>query len=74
MKMTDVHRAHRQFERMFPEIAYQENLRATDPEKYREHMRALNSRRINPEQGKLIATIIYDPDKKEVRIVREDEI
>ena len=62
--MSDIHSAYRRFERMLPEIANQESLRATNPKEYELHMKSLNSSSINLLEGKLIAEIIYVFDKK----------
>ncbi len=62
--MSNLHSAYRRFERTFPEIAYQESLRATDTEEYRLHMKSLNPLPRNSSEDKLIAKIIWVFDKK----------
>ncbi|MBA7678773.1 hypothetical protein ES703_87051 [subsurface metagenome] len=57
--MSNLYSACRRFERMFPGIAYQESLRATDSEEYKLHMKSLNSSSRSSSEGKLIAKIIW---------------
>ena len=63
----------RQFRRTFPEIDYQEHLRATDPQKYREHMASLLPPQIDSTNSKLISTIIYDKDNN-IRVERNPNL
>jgi len=62
--MSNLHSAYRRFERMFPEIAYQESLRTIDPEEYKLHMKSLNSSSRSSLEDKLIATKIWVFDQK----------
>ncbi len=70
------HKVARRFERMFPEIAYQEHLRSTDPERYRQHMNtekhrrhidALRDESIDYEESRVISVIVYDTKNRKIR-------
>ncbi len=71
--MDNSYRAARRFEMMFPNIAYQEHLRSTDPERYEQHMNNLRSEPIDTEDSELIAIIVYDPKSRKIRIEKPKE-
>ena len=64
----------RVFGRTFPEIARQEHLRATDPQRYREHMASLSTPEIDSTNSKLISTIIYNPIDETVRVEKNPNL
>jgi len=64
----------RQFERMFPGVAYQEYLRTTNAEEYRRRRGSAAVRDADAGNSRLIGTIVYDPDKQTVRFERKDSI
>jgi hypothetical protein len=65
--MSKIHEATRRFEMMFPEIGDQERLRATDPEKYEQHMNQLRNEPVDMGDCKIVAIIIYDPKNRTIR-------
>jgi len=71
-------RAVRQLQFGSVELATQEHLRATDPERYREHMRQIVDpqspySQIDRSQARLIGTFVYDPDAQTVTFERAED-
>ncbi len=71
--MNRGYRAVRQMERMFPGVAQQHHLRATDSQAYEDHMASLQPPVVDEGNSKLVATITYDHEQRTVSVDKVDE-